>query len=215
MIRKGLLLLAALILAYAGYLGIRVWQERGRVGGKVEHILSTADPEELSLAPARQAMLLKVEDPTFWTNKGIDLSTAGGGMTTLSQGLGKLIFFDHFRPGFRKGELMALTRFALYPEVDKKRTLQAVVASAYFGTYNGRAVTGFADGARTWFGKPVSRLSDDEYLQMLAMLVAPDSLKPGRDDSGRAARVARIKRLLAGQCRATGLRDVMLEGCRT
>jgi hypothetical protein len=214
LIRKAALLLAALVVLYIGYLGIRVLQERGRVAARVDRIIAAADPDELALPLARQAMLLKVEDPTFRTNKGIDLSTPGAGMTTLSQGLGKLIFFDHFKPGFRKGELMVLTRFALYPEVSKQRTLQAVVASAYFGTRQGRAVTGFADGARTWFGKPLSRLSDDEYLALVAMLVAPDNLKPGRDDAARLDRVARIKRLLARQCKPTGLRDVMLEGCR-
>jgi len=214
LIRKALLLLAAIILVYVCYLAVRVAQERERVNAKVDRIIAASGPHNLALLPERQAMLLKVEDRTFWTNKGIDLSTPGGGMTTLSQGLGKIIFFDHFKPGFRKGELMALTRFALYPQVDKKRTLQAVVASSYFGTHQGRAVTGFADGARTWFGKPLSGLTEDEYLQLVAMLVAPDSLKPGRDDAGRMERVARIKRLLADRCQPTGLRDTMLEGCR-
>ena len=171
MIRKALLLLAAIILVYVCYLAVRVAQERERVNAKVDRIIAASGPQNLALLPERQAMLLKVEDRTFWTNKGIDLSTPGGGMTTLSQGLGKIIFFDHFKPGFRKGELMALTRFALYPEVDKKRTLQAVVASSYFGTHQGRAVTGFADGARTWLGKPLSGLTEDEYLQLVAMNV--------------------------------------------
>jgi hypothetical protein len=214
LIRKALLLLAALFFLYTAYIGVRVWQERGRVAGTVDAILATADPDELALPPARQAMLLRVEDPTFRTNKGIDLSTPGAGMTTLSQGLGKRIFFNDFEPGFAKGELMALTRFALYPGVSKQRTLQAFLASAYLGMDKGRAVTGFADGARTWFGKPLAKLSDDEFLSLVAMLVAPDALKPGRDDRGRAERLSRIKRLLSGQCKPAGLRDVMLKGCR-
>jgi len=212
--RKALLLLAATAVLYVGYLGFRIAQERARVVAKVDRIIAGADPQELALPPSRQAMILKIEDPTFWTNRGIDLSTPGAGMTTLSQGLGKHIFFEDFEPGFAKGELMALTRFALYPKVSKERTLQAVLASAYLGTSKGRAVTGFADGARTWFGKPLAELSDDEFLNLEAMLVAPDGLKPGRDDAGRAERVSRIKRLLAGRCRPSGLRDVMLDGCK-
>lgn len=213
MIRKIGLAVAALALLHLGYLGWRVVDERRDVAERIDAIIADADPDELSLPPRRVAILLRIEDPTFWTNKGIDLSTPGAGMTTLSQGLGKRIFFEHFKPGFAKGELMALTRFALFPKVDKDRTLKAVIASAYFGTYRGRSVYGFADGARTWFGKPLSQLSNREYLELEAMLVAPDQLKPGRDDAGRRERASRIERLLAGQCKPTGLRDVMLEGC--
>lgn len=214
MIRKIALILGAVLILYFAYIGVRVAQERSAVGGKIDAIIAQADREELNLPKARIDQLLKVEDPTFWTNKGVDLSSPGASLTTLSQSLGKRIFFAHFRKGFDKGELMALTRFALYPRVTKERTLQAWLATAYFGTHRGRAVTGFADGARTWFRKPLTDLSDREYLSLVAMLVAPDRLKPGRDDAARAERVTRIKRLLAGQCRPTGLRDVMLEGCR-
>lgn len=213
MIRKLALALAALLLAYAGYLGWRILEERRDVEERVDSIIAGADPDELSLPPRRIAVLLRVEDPTFRTNKGIDLSTPGAGMTTLSQALGKKIFFDDFEPGFAKGELMALTRFALYPKVDKDRTLKAVIASAYFGTYRGKPVTGFANGARTWFGKPLPQLSDREFVELEAMLLAPDRFKPGRDDAGRRERASRIERLLADQCTPEGLRDVMLEGC--
>ena len=209
-----MLLVAALILAFAGYLGVRVAQERQVVAGKIDRIIAHADPDELNLPNERVDQLLKVEDPTFWTNKGIDLSTPGASMTTLSQGLGKHIFFERFRPGWNKPELIVLTRFTLYPKVDKRRTLQAIVANAYFGTRRGQAVIGFSDAASTWFGKRLYELPEDEYLQLVAMLVAPDRLKPGRDDAGRLERVGRIKRLLADQCQPAGLRDTMLEGCK-
>jgi membrane peptidoglycan carboxypeptidase len=204
---------AALVLLYLAYLGWRIAEERAIVSDKVDSIIAGAEPDELAVAPNRVAILLKVEDPTFFTNKGIDLSTPGAGMTTLSQGLGKQIFFENFEPGFRKGELMALTRFALYPMVDKNRTLHAVIANAYFGTHRNRPVMGFADGARTWFRKPLSQLTDREFLELEAMLVAPDRLKPRRGDEERRERAARIERLMAGQCQPTGLRDVMLDGC--
>lgn len=213
MIRKVALAIGALLILYLAYLGWRIAEERGHVAAKVDAIIAQAEPDELALPPRRIAMLLRVEDPTFWTNKGIDLSTPGAGMTTLSQGLGKKVFFDNFEPGFRMGELMALTRFALYPKVSKGRTLKAVIANAYFGTHRGRPVIGFADGARTWFGKPLPQLSDREFLELEAMLVAPDSLKPGRDDRAREERLRRIERLLADRCQPSGLRDVMLDGC--
>jgi len=213
LIRKLALAAAALILLYLGYLGWRITNERKDVAARVDAIVAGADPDELALPGRRTAILLRVEDPTFWTNKGIDLSTPGASMTTVSQSLGKRIFFDDFEPGFAKGELMALTRFALYPEVPKDKVLKAWLATAYLGTHRGRSVIGFADGARTWFGKPLGKLSDREYVELVALVVAPDSLKPGRNDHARKERVSRIERLVAGQCQPTGLRDVMLDGC--
>ena len=213
MIRKLGWAVAAVLILYLGYLGWRIADERRDVAGKVGRVIAQADPAELSLPRDRVDALLRVEDPTFRTNKGIDLSTPGAGMTTLSQGLGKRLFFAGFEPGFAKLELMALTRFALFPIVAKDKVLNAFLATAYLGTDRGRAVTGFADGARVWFGKPLNSLSDREFLSLVAMLPAPDRLKPGRDDGARAERVTRIERLLAGRCRPTGLRDVYLEGC--
>lgn len=201
----------ALLLLTTLYLGWRVLSEREEVPTKIKRILARA--ESIDLPAHRIDALLRVEDPTFRTNRGIDLSSPGAGMTTISQSLGKQLFFADFEPGLRKLELMALTRFALYPMVDKDRTLRAFLASAYFGTNRGRPVIGFAEASRTWLGKPLSSLSDREFLGLVAMLPAPDTLKPGRDDGGREERVQRIERLLAGRCQPSGLRDVMLEGC--
>ena len=213
MIRKIALGLAAIILAYAAYLTWRIVEERRDVAARVDAIIARADPDEASLPKRRIAMLLRVEDPTFWTNDGVDFSTSGAGMTTISQSLGKRIFFEDFKPGFRKGELLALTRFALLPEVPKDEILKAWLAVSYLGTRDGRRVTGFADGARTWIGKPLRDLNDLEFLSLVAMLPAPDRLKPTRDLAGNRERVRRIERLLAGTCKPTGLRDTMLEGC--
>ena len=204
---------AALVIVYAAYLGRRIFDERRDVAARVDAIVARADPDELSLPAKRRDILLRVEDPTFFANKGIDLSTPGASMTTLSQSLGKRIFFDHFRPGFAKLELMALTRFALYPKVPKDRVFKAWLATAYLGSNRGRRVTGFDDGARTYLQKPLSRLSDQEFLTLVAMLPATDTLKPTRNAAANRDRVARIERLLAGRCQPTGLRDVMLAGC--
>lgn len=213
MTRKLALAVVVVAVAYAAYLGWRIADERRDVSVRVDAIIAGADPAELNLPRHRVDAILRVEDPTFRTNKGIDLTSPGAGMTTLSQGLGKLLFFDDFEPGLAKLELLALTRFALYPEVDKERTLKALFASVYLGNHKGGAVTGLADGAATWFGKPLAELSDREFRELQAMFVAPDNLKPGRDDAGRRARADRIERLLAGRCQPDGLRDVMLEGC--
>ena len=129
------------------------------------------------------------------------------------QVIGKRIFFEHFTPGFPKGELIALTRFALYPNVDKQRTLKAFLATAYFGHRNGRAVIGIGPAARAWFGRPLAALDDRQFLSLIAMGPAPNALNPERHAAANADRVARIERLIANQCRPTGLMDVLLDGC--
>ena len=213
MIRKLALAVGALLLLYGVYLGWRVVSERSRVSGRVDAIIAAADPQERALPADRIKILLTIEDPTFLTNKGIDFESPGAGMTTLSQSLGKRIFFERFRPGFPKGELIVLTRFALYPEVDKGRTLTAFIATANFGGKAGRPVNGFAAGARAWLGKPLSTLNDRDYLSLIAMLPAPSTYNPLRHPAANADRVARIERLLARRCRPDGLRDVSLNGC--
>lgn len=213
MIRRGAVAVLVVLLVYVIYLGGRIMVERRTVSARVDAIIAAADPADVSLSPARTAQLLKVQDPTFLTNKGIDFSTPGAGMTTLSQSLGKRIFFDHFKPGLPKGELIALTRFALYPKVDKQRTLHAFLATAYFGRRNGRPVIGIGPAARAWFGRPLAALSDRQFLSLIAMILAPTTLDPERHASANAERVARVERLLAEKCRPTGLRDVLLDGC--
>lgn len=213
MMRKLALTMGALLLAYGMYLGWRVATERSRVSDRVDAIIAAADPVDVTLTLQRTIILLRVEDPTFWTNNGIDFSTPGAGITTLSQSLGKRIFFERFRPGFPKGELIVLTRFALYPKVDKLRTLRAFLATAYFGHRDGRAVIGIGSAARAWYGKPLAALSDREYLSLIAMGPAPKKLDSMRHPAANADRVARIERLIAGHCTPAGLRDVMLEGC--
>lgn len=203
-----------MILVYALYLGWRVSTERSRVSSRVNSIIAAADPADFTLTPRRTAILLRVEDPTFYTNKGLDFATPGAGMTTVSQSLGKRIFFERFRPGFPKGELIVLTRFALYPKVDKQRTLKAFLATAYYGQRDGQAVVGTGPAARAWFGKPLAALTDREFLSLIAMGPSPRTLDPVRNTAANADRVARIERLLAGRCQPDGLRDVMLEGCR-
>ena len=213
MIRKLALAVGTVVLVYVGYLGWRVVTERGRVSARVDAIIAAADPADLTLTPRRTAILLRVEDPTFATNKGLDFSTPGASMTTISQSLGKRIFFTRFRPGFPKGELIVLTRFALYPKVDKQRTLKAFLASAYYGHRDGRAVVGIGPAARAWFGKPLAALTDREYLSLIAMGPAPRTLDPVRHPAANANRVARIEHLLANRCQPDGFSDVMLDGC--
>jgi membrane peptidoglycan carboxypeptidase len=176
-------------------------------------ILDRADPAIDAIPGQRIAVLLRVEDPTFWINDGIDLTSPGAGFTTLSQGLGKSVLFERFTPGLGKIELMLLTRFALEPSVPKRDILRAFLATAYFGHDEAGAVNGFPEGARRWFGKELADLSDREFIALVAMLPAPNALDPIRHASANAERVERIERLSANRCTPAGFADVFLESC--
>ncbi len=77
--------------------------------------LSVAD-----LTTEREAILLSVEDPTFWYHKGVDLVTPGAGMTTISQSLVKLLYFpDGFRPGISKIRQTLIAQYAFDDMVSK------------------------------------------------------------------------------------------------
>ena len=158
--------------------------------------------------------LLRVEDPGFRDHSGIDLTSPGGGITTITQALVKRTFMHPFRPGpWNKLEQSAIARFAIDPLVTKDQQLETFLNIAYFGEAEGNAVLGFPEAARTYFGMPVADLDRRQYLALVAMLIAPNALLPGRHDTRLNARVDRIEVLLAGDCEPEGLRDVWLEAC--
>jgi membrane carboxypeptidase/penicillin-binding protein len=165
------------------------------------------------LTPARKAMLLAVEDPTFERHHGVDLETPGAGMTTLTEGLVKLIYYpEGYHPGIAKIRQALIAQYALDAQVSKDDQLGLFLNLCYLGNEQGREVHGFSDAARTYFGKKFGDLSDDEFLSLVAMFIGPDSLKPGTP-AGRA-RVERIRKLLAGELRPASVMDFDYMGKR-
>lgn len=45
------------------------------------------------LSPEQLKLLLAIEDPAFYNHRGVDLSTPGAGMTTITQGLVKILYY--------------------------------------------------------------------------------------------------------------------------
>jgi membrane peptidoglycan carboxypeptidase len=188
----------------------------GRARQITPAVVAKADLGELrleQLTPRRQAMLLKVEDPGFFDHHGLDFSTPGQGRTNLTQSLVKIFYFDHFKPGFAKIEQSLIARFVLDPALSKPGQLKAYLNHAYFGHPEGRSVIGFADAARTYYGREFGQLSDRQFLSLVAMLMAPNQLDPLRHPRENADRVRRIEALLAGRCKPTGVGDVRYQAC--
>jgi hypothetical protein len=51
------------------------------------------------------------------------------------------------------------------------------------------------------------------YIGLVAMLIGPNALTPGRHADAHRERVERIKRLVSGACEPAGVFDPWYEGC--
>ncbi|HKY31360.1 MAG TPA: biosynthetic peptidoglycan transglycosylase [Candidatus Polarisedimenticolia bacterium] len=202
-----LALAAAAAVAAAGYGWLRAPALAAR-----EMALAPDPLEAGDLPPDWIDALLQVEDPTFLDHHGIDLTTPGAGMTTLTQGLAKFLYFDSFRPGLAKIP-QSLFALGLDARLDKDRQLALFLNRSYMGTIEGRAVRGFQEAARAYFGRPAPKLDKREWLALVAMCAGPDAYNVAARPDHNRRRVARIERLLAGSCRPSGVRDVHYEDC--
>ena len=159
-------------------------------------------------------ILLAVEDPGFYAHHGIDVTTPGAGATTITQALAKRYCFDEFKPGVVAKLRQSLCALGLDRGVPKDEQLTLLLNVASLGPGKDGWVEGFDAGAREYFGKPLKEISTDEFTMLVAMLIGPSTYHPVDGRTALDERVRRIKRLVAGECRPNGARDVLLDGCR-
>jgi len=159
------------------------------------------------------AILLKVEDPSFATHYGVDFSTPGAGLTTITQSASKRLAFDQFRPGFAK---IRQTGYALGLEsrLSKDQILALWLDTLEMGKGPDGWMIGFDNASKAIYKRPPAELSKTEFMRLVAVLIAPASYDLTRSNAGLDERVERIERLVAGTCTPQGLTDVWLEGCR-
>ena len=160
------------------------------------------------LTESQVQILLAVQDPGFWDHRGVDLTTPGAGMTTITQGLVKRFYFEQFRPGPAKIKQTLIAVLALDPYVAKEDQLRLFINSCYLGSKDGQAVEGFGDAAQAYYGKPLEELGEDEYISLVAMLIAPGTFNVDRHPDWNAERVARIKQLVSGEYQPKGVFDL-------
>lgn len=162
------------------------------------------------LSSEQEKTLLAVQDPGFREHRGVDLSTPGAGMTTLTQGLVKQLYFpEGFRQGVAKIRQTLIARFALDALVSKDDQLTLFLNVAYLGHQEG-AVHGLPAAARAYYGKSFQELQPEEYLSLIAMLINPNGLKPGTQRNHD--RVRRIQQYLNGDYRPLGVADLEYDG---
>jgi hypothetical protein len=201
-----------LLAVLAGYEAVAVMRAQARTPEVLEQAWARAGPPlSRELPVSWLEALLRVEDPGFRRHHGVDFATPGQGMTTITQALVKRLYFERFTPGFAKIEQSLIARFVLDSAITKDEQLDLFLSLAYFGNTDGQEVIGFRSAAQAYFGKALAELDREQFLALVAMLPAPDDLKPGTP--ANTDRVARIERLLDDGCLPEDWNDVWLEAC--
>ena len=164
------------------------------------------------LGAGRADQILVVEDPGYWSHAGVDLSTAGAGLTTLTQSLSKRVGFSAFKPGIRKFRLMGYA-VGLESKLSKQQILALYLDTVWMGEGPNGAMAGFFNASHEIYGRPPAALSQWEFLTLVAVPIAPRRFNLTDPNKDLFERVKRINRLVQKECRPTGLRDVWLQGC--
>ncbi|MGL4236764.1 transglycosylase domain-containing protein [Tabrizicola sp.] len=138
----------------------------------------------------------------------------GAGATTISQSVSKRLAFEQFRPGIGK---IRQTGYALGLEarLDKDQILALWLETVEMGRGPNGWMTGFFHASEELHQRPPNELSQEEFLRLVAVLVAPATFDLRREDAALAERLERIERLVAGNCAPKDHSDVWLEGCQS
>lgn len=192
--------------AIAAYYGWEIYAARQYTLATILPQEKTAQyPLQLSALSQRQLdILLKVEDPRFFEHQGIDFSTPGAGITTITQGLVKHLYFKEFKPGLAKLRQTLIAYFALDPLMSKRMQLIRFINTVYLGP----EATGFEQAANHYFHKSFQQLSEDQYIALVAMIIAPATFSVEKYPERNRQRSERIKRVVSGQYKPKGLFDL-------
>lgn len=201
------------VLWFLGWEAYAVWDARQNTS---EIFSEFGDKTALSiqwsdLTARKQEILLKIEDPKFFTHKGLDFETHGVGTSTITQVLARALYFEKFTPGFTEIEQSLIAFFVIDPLISKEMQLTAYLNIADFGEHGGQKLQGFDPAARVFMGKPVDELTNLQFIQLMAVLLEPSTMAPGAPESLK--RAAKIEAYVTGKCSPRSRRDVTYDHC--
>ena len=203
--------LVALICSYQAYRVYAAVQETDSV--RARYLDTALSPISLQqIPPAWIDMMLQIEDPGFYLHNGVDFSTPGAGMTTITQGIAKFMYFTDFKPGFKKIEQSLIARYVIDQRFSKTEQLTVFYNHVYLGNDKNRKIRGFAQAADFYFATDFSNLTEQQYLALVAMLVAPNRFNVKRQPEQNASRVRKIRAVLNGSYTPKSLTDVHYDG---
>lgn len=214
--RRTLFVMAScLLLGLVGYGGLGWFDARSDsdlLSERADNLIADGfGPDDLG--PERLDWLLSVEDPDFYGHGGIDVFTAGAGMTTLTQSLAKRLAFKDFKPGIGK---IRQTGYALGLEqkLSKEQILSLFLETAEMGNGPNGWMIGFFSASQEVYGREPGALAREEFLRLIAVLIAPSQLRLFEPNEELLDRVGRIDKLLRNECHPEANDDVWLSGCR-
>jgi membrane peptidoglycan carboxypeptidase len=221
-------------LAFVALLAIYLAVAAGWAATSLDALLARWQQQPQQLDPAtlsqrQAAILLRIEDPTFYAHYGLSLAD-GQGAATISSAVARELFL--YGPGLEgvRGMLQGFYRgvfecckkvdfgrdamaLVLDARVSKERQLAIYVAGIYMGRHEGRQVRGLEPAALAYLGKSLDKVDDDEMAQLVTMIRAPNALHPVRERAAYQARLARVRAVLAGRCRPAGWFDTEYAHC--
>lgn len=223
-VRKASLVGLALLSAYL--VGVALWS-LASVHQVADHYAAPAHGTGLSTHQTE--ILLRIEDPTFFSHRGLSVGN-GQGFATISSAVARDGFlydvhFDGIKGRFQSfyrsvfecckkvdvgRDVMALV---LNAHLSKERQLAAYISRVYMGTSEGTQVRGLQQAATTYLGKPLDRLTDPEFAGLVAMIKAPNYFHPVKNRPAYALRVARVNAILSGKCTPGGWFDTSFAHC--
>jgi membrane peptidoglycan carboxypeptidase len=159
------------------------------------------------LTERQKEILIKVQDPGFYNHEGIDLSTPGAGLTTITQAIVKKLYFEEFKSGIAKIKQSLIARFVVNDLIPKNDQLNLFINVMYFGKVDGNPVVGLESAANAYYSQPIKDLTEERYISLIAMLVMPGTFHIIDHPEWNRDRTNRIKALIAGKYNPKGLMD--------
>ncbi len=217
--------LIGLVLVSAYLAGAAIWS-LASVNQVAEYAISASGAH---LSARQTEILLRIEDPTFFSHQGLSVGK-GQGFATISSAVARDGFLYDVHLAGIKGTLQSLYRrvFECCKQVDlgrdvmalvlnahlsKERQLAAYVSRVYMGTSDGTQIRGLPQAASTYFGKPLDQLADEEFAGLVAMIKAPNYFHPVKNRPAYDLRVARVNAVLSGKCVPSGWFDTAFTQC--
>ncbi len=135
----------ALVFATLSYGAFGYWDavRQSEVFAEHANVLIADGKGPSDLGAERLLQLILVQDPGYQDHRGVDLSTLGAGLTTISQSVSKRLGFDEFRPGIGK---IRQTGFAL--GLESQLSKEQILALFLDTVEMGRGDNGWMTGVR-------------------------------------------------------------------
>ncbi len=209
----GLVLILGLVVIYGGWGYVQARDAAPALVVRADRLIAEGHGPD-GLGEGRAAALIAVEDPAFAAHIGIDPTTPGAGSMTITQTLAMTLAFDAFAPGLQRIRQTGYA-FGLERGLTKPQILALYLDTVPMGPGPGEVGTihGFYAAAAAHYDVPVSALAKPEFIRLLAVLIAPDTLMLARGGPLLDDRAARIASVLSGTCAPAHNRDVWFDEC--